>query len=735
MKIKNFYFLAYLSLIPIFALQSQTTDTLSTYYYNAGVSAVNKKDFEAAKGYFKKSINEEDNARAEYELAKIFRTDTSHYSWNVSRDHIKKAIALNPVNPNYHLFYGLLAEDLFNYSRIEFDTENDAVRELERTLELDSTNTTAANHLGEITAKRFLEYYISKKSESPTINFHPGQLEKIGVTVAKQLYDLIQSEFIGMEGYADDNFKISENALNTAVRYDPLNPKAYFILSSIYEEKKEPGKGVIILNKLLKFHPNNKEAHLNLGLLYYEVSKLDSSYIEFEKAFDEMPNDEQKDYFINSVKILLEPLLGDKLKGMNEDLLKEVISKYWGIHNPLILKEYNERILEHYARVTYSNLRFSVLKFNITGWKTDRGTIIIRYGMPIVRIRLRPKLEWKLVPKTEIWIYNDKTFAFTDDFENGKYVYGTTDNNSQYWGDTEKLVEELNKTQPEEYHPKFEAPVITVPNAAYQFKNLTADDATDLFISYGIMHERNADVIKNIECKYTAGIFLFDSNFNEIAEKKIKVDGLNRNNEISIPDSGNFFINTEELTAAPDSGNLAFEINMDANKGVSAYHGKFKLRNFNSSSLEMSDIILAASVEKGSAVAGRINRKDYSVLPNPIGIFGKDQKLYIYYEVYNLAKDKNDNTDFQQTILLKRKGEEKAAIGKVIGSVLKFMGLEKGQMQVGSTYKYQSNEKDSQVYFQFDMSNYEKGDYILTVELKDNNSGKEISSETEIAWR
>lgn len=63
---------------------------------------------------------------------------------------------------------------------------------------------------------------------------------------------------------------------------------------------------------------------------------------------------------------------------------------FWKERDPLNLTPYNERLLEHYTRIAYSNLRFGIPKLNITGWKTDRGTVVIRYGVPPFVTRIRP---------------------------------------------------------------------------------------------------------------------------------------------------------------------------------------------------------------------------------------------------------------------------------------------------------------------------------------------------------
>ena len=745
MKSKNICLLFIISLLPITLLQGQTDDTLANHYYKQGVDALTRKDYDSAEDLFKKSIDEQESAPAEYELATIYRNGTSHYSWNVSRQHIKEAIKLDPNNPQYHLFYGLLAENLHRKFEVEFETIKDAIRQYKKTIELDSTNIIAWQRLGKIYSDDFLEFHHSGNMDFYTgaYNHLPPMLKRNGLLTnksylrlgreeSKQLYDLLAMPVVTFEKTSKEDFKSAENAYLEAIKNIPTNPKNYLALSSLYEDNEMRRKGIDILKKLIEIDPENKDAHLNLGLLYYENSELDSSYLEYKKAISEMSYNEREDFLINSVKILLEPILGNKLKKMDEKQVQEVIMLYWNLRDPLHLTEYNERILEHYSRVAYANLRFSIPDQNIKGWQTDRGQIIIRYGIPKSRLILRS--DGSFETKTHIWKYNDKTFAFISSplMKNPRLAEA---GEGKFWDDSKQFAENLKKTDPSDYSPKFEGPIFSVLNAPYQFKNLSRNNFTDLFVSYAIKPKVITDNNSDILYKHSSGIFFFDSLYNNIGEYKSNIDYLNWKNKISIPDSGNLYVNTEELVTRPESGNLSFEIIRNKDKGVAAYHGKFKLRSFNSSILEMSDVVLASNIDLNSEISGRINRKDYSILPNPTKIFSKDQDLYIYYEVYNLAKDENGLTDFEQTIILKKKGEEGISIGKLVGSVLKFIGVQGEEQQVGLTSKYQTKDKDSQIYLQLDMADYDPGNYLLTVKIKDNITGKEIEKDVNLFWR
>jgi GWxTD domain-containing protein len=532
--------------------------------------------------------------------------------------------------------------------------------------------------------------------------------------------------------FAGDAFKLAESCYRIEIKNNPNNPQPYLNLASIFEYNNEPERGIGYLIKLTQLIPVNKNGHLMLGLLYYRSSKPDSAYTEYQRAISLMSPKERVDFTYNSVKVLLEPYLKDKLNEIDPNSLKSIIDIFWKTRDPLNLTDYNERLLEHYSRVAYANLRFSVPELGIIGWKTDRGTVIIRYGIPPKIERIRPGKG----AKTEVWTYPDKTFAFTDEFRNGEYIYAVP-GNSQYWDDTQQYVKDLEVTQPEEYHPEFNGPTFDIPFNYAQFKEFENNKLTDLYINYGIKpdEQENSKNNNNYNYKHTTGIFFFDNMFNKIAENKTNVNQISGENKIEITDSGFYYINTEELASPPDTGNLSFEIVRNSDNGVSTHHGKFRVRDFNLTSLQMSDVILAPKVERGTTVAGRINRKDYSILPNPTGIFSKDQDFYIYYEVYNLAKDEKGLTNFEQTITLKKKGEEGISIGKLVGSVMKFFGANNEEQQIGMTSNYQTRDKDNQVYLQLDMSDYEPDNYLLTVRIKDNITGKESEKDVNLFWR
>lgn len=726
--------------LSISMVSAQSKDTLSVYYYNKGLSALSADKTEEAKDFFKKSVKEENNAPAEYELAKIYEGDTSHSMWNISREHIKNAVTIDPDNITYRIFYGKLSEALFKMSKLEFNAEDDAIRQYEKVLEIDSSNIYASRRLGEIKSKEFLEFNnsVEKFSDGSDLLGSINNVQKslnnrtLGNTRSQQLYELQNIAESNLMDYVKVDFNYAVKALINTIKYDSLNPTPYLTLGSIYEDSRQPAKGIPFLQRLTKIVPVSKSAHLELGLLYYRNNQPDSAYSEYAKAILLMDNAEREDFTYNSVRVLLEPFLGDKMGNISDDNLKKVIDIFWKARDPLNITPYNERLLEHYSRVAYSNLRFSVPDLNITGWKTDRGITAIRYGIPPKRIRFRPGVNMD-VSKTDVWIYDDKIFSFTDDLRNGNFKYAKPAN-TQYYGDSQEFAKDLLATQPEAYTPEFEGPKFDSPYKPAQFKDIKNNNLTDVIVSYGI--KVTSDSLNELGFKYghKTGFYFFDKYFNKIAEDEKSIGYLNPQNQITIPDSGAFITNSIEMKTRPGSGNMSFEIMRNYDKGVAAYHGHLTIRNFNSTELQLSDIILASDIENGKTIKGRIQRNNYFILPNPAGIFNGDNNFYIYYEIYNLVKNENGLTDFSQDIILQERDDE-GVLGKIFSPVLKIIGIDNSKKLISLSSNYQTKDKDSQLYLQLDMNGYEPGEYVLTIKIKDNITGKESEQSTELTWK
>ncbi|MBT8386535.1 MAG: hypothetical protein KJO12_03920, partial [Ignavibacteria bacterium] len=258
--------------------------------------------------------------------------------------------------------------------------------------------------------------------------------------------------------------------------------------------------------------------------------------------------------------------------------------------------------------------------------------------------------------------------------------------------------------------------------------------STELYLSYALDSFNQFSSEERYPLAHKYGLF-FISNQADLQRKRINsINELAPDRKLNLGLNNEILINSIMLEANPDTGQLAFEIIMKRDNAVSTNHFDFKIKEFKEDELDISDIILAARIDKSSADFTSIKRKNISILPNPLQTFSHTNDVFIYYEVYNLTLDDKNSTNFEQNIIITKPTEE-TGISNVINSVLGFFGIGDEDDIVTLTTNYQSFNKDTQVYLQLNMDNYEKGNYIVRIIIKDKLSDKTVREETLIGWR
>lgn len=624
------------------------------------------------------------------------------YGRGKARDYIEKAIWQDPQNIDYRMLKAKLME--FFSSSMAYDVYEDII-------EIDPGNTEALFNMGRIKEEDFYEYHNSfMKYEEASLSYNE---------------------------YAFDDFIKAEGFFKKAIRSDPERTDSYMHLSYMNSEAGRYESGIPLLKKVVQIDSLNKNAYLFMGYLYYKTLNFDSSQAAYKKALNLMTADERKEFQDSTSFILMgsaEPEDADPDSSVNQ---------FWNHKDPLYLTKYNERLLEHYSRVAYSNLMFSVAKQNVTGWKSDRGEIMLRYGEPESRVRFRPYINaggrTQMMMKTDVWLYKNKSFGFTDDYWTKNFRFSTPTLNGRYYSqfgaDTYADMQSLRRIDPEEYEPRFRGPVFAIPYSIFQFKDLDneQDLKTQLYLSYALDISKDYEYLDRYNVQHQSGLFLFDSSNTIISKKVDEFTYLGKDKVLRFNSSEKYWVNSIETEADPDSLSMAFEVVRRRDGGVSTNHFRLLVKDYDQKDLEMSDIVLASAIDKKSPDKYALVRDNLGILPNPSGTFTGTTPVFIYYEVYNLGQDADTKTNFEQRITIKSVNEN-SFIQNVFSSLVHLFGTE-NKDEVTLTTAYQSFKKNTPVYLQLDMSSYPPGDYIITVTVDDKLAGREASSETLLKWR
>ncbi len=663
-----------------------------TAIYKKAIEALNKKDTLKAEKYFIESIQEYNDAASNYSLAKIYLSRNTFDSRNKAYDHFKKAVLIEPSNIEYGIAFASLMKDFARRS-----SEN----EFKRILTLDSLYVDAWLNLGRLKDEDFTEYNNSVRKMS--------------------------DEFYGsLHEYALEDFNEAEKYYLTALKIDSVNYDANLKLALLYEKIGKPEKGIPLLEKLIRVKNNDKDIHLCLGLLKYKTQKIKESYDEYKTAIALMNEEERLDFTFNSVKFLIEPAFENIIEKFSDYELRQFIDAYWKFFDPLYMTDYNERLIEHYSRVAFAQLHFTLQKQGKPGWKTDRGEAVLRYGEPISFMRIRPSMESNGVNvKTEIWNYDNMVLGFTDMASSGNYRFSVPDApksklHTQFSGDTQFFIENLRRIQHASYVPKFEGPAMEVEYSFAQFKSYEKRNHTDLYINFNLPIKDSLIEGDYSSLNFNAGIFFFDKNYTE-QFRNFSVYRID-------PDEKHIQTKTLHTTARPDSGYASFEIIRENDKGTFAGRNDLKIKKFSQQRLDISDVVPAFYAGKDSVKSSVIKRSEINVIPNPTKEFGKQEPLFIYYEIYNLKKDAAGLTNFEQKISIKDVKEKQTGYFENIAeSVIKFFGMGKDE-EITLTSIYKTLDSDTQIYLQLDLGEYKAGQYEISIVINDLLQQKQTSS-------
>lgn len=672
-------------------LQNPVDGRKKTILYKKGIDALNAGDTLIAENFFSESIREYKDAASFFELGRIYLKKNTYLTRNLAYENFRSAVLIEPDNIEYRYAFADLMKDFARIS--SFD-------EYRKIISIDSTQVEAWLNLGELKANDFKEYNHSVRD--------------------------MGGQYGDLQEFSEQDFFESEKYFKEALLRDSLHYKAGFQLSLLYENAALYPEAILLLERLVRNNKGDKQIHLLLGLLYYRSLKYADSQREFKKAISLMNNEEREDFTFNSVRLFLESSFPEVFESYGEDDLKEFINKYWMISDPLLMTEYNERLLEHYARLTFADLNFNLPSAGIKGWKSNMGETVVRYGEPLNRLRIRPQLDdAKVKMKTEVWMYSDLEIAFTDMASSGnfQFVWPASEKDKmapQVPGNYHDFAEYLRKERPSSYLPRFEGPEIAASYSILQFKS-NKRNHTDLYLPCylsGLLGNFSEKQIIN------AGFFFFNTEYEELYSRRDRIF------PDRIKDQG-FQMNLN-FTVLPDTGFAAFEIIRDADKGTFASRRPIRIRKFSNEKIDISDLCFAEEVSETNTYGSSFKRNKVFIKPVDQNIIGKSKPVFIYYELYNLVKDVKELTDFEQNISISNSGmEEKSGFERFVSSVLNFLGINSdGRITLSS--RYRTMEDNPQIYFQLDFGNYSPGEYLVEISVTDNISGLETKTQQKL---
>lgn len=221
------------------------------------------------------------------------------------------------------------------------------------------------------------------------------------------------------------------------------------------------------------------------------------------------------------------------------------------------------------------------------------------------------------------------------------------------------------------------------------------------------------------------GVAMFDENWNEITRTNEIREFLSTSQVEQ--QEGSVMVDLNLLRALPGSYNFAISVT-DMNTGrTGVVRDSLRVEDFGGRALSISDIEMAGRI--GTRRGGKFYREGVEIIPMPTRSYTTDQRIYIYYELYNLSKDEFGTTAFQISYTIEpadvgRRRNILSSAWRALGSLVGLGKPQKVTVELDVEYSI-SNQENKWLELEFQAPN--PGLYQLTLLATDINNKTEFT--------
>ncbi len=141
------------------------------------------------------------------------------------------------------------------------------------------------------------------------------------------------------------------------------------------------------------------------------------------------------------------------------------------------------------------------------------------------------------------------------------------------------------------------------------------------------------------------------------------------------------------------------------------------------SGLRISDLELAWRITEDNAES-KFSKGELHVVPMPTRTYGKGHSVYVYYEIYNLARDTFGRTRYRITYTVGKRGESD------VGNIARLVRLRgKRQVEVEVASEQVGTDPTEVEYVALQLGQHSEGRQVLQVAVTDLNSGETVTKD------
>ena len=472
--------------------------------------------------------------------------------------------------------------------------------------------------------------------------------------------------------------------LRKSIELDATNQQSYYFLGILYFEDEDWYAFQTLMQDLYAQYPDNKNALLFCGLAAYQIGEFNESYEYYQRALDLMRVEERE--LLESIDLLV-PEEGhasrDTTQAIDESLEREI---FWKRQDPLYLSDFNERKMEHFGRIAYSNLRFRRFSDDVEGWQTDMGKTYIKFG----RYRRRMttyKGTWDSeevqgAAMVEFWYYENFQFKFC----------GTTDDIWHFCGGAvgylpnavptvrisaftyEKVISYADTAGVRPYFMKRKSRSSFVPRTLegtsytfrktaqrfidpylnrkytlpYQIAAFEERDSMRVELSYMIPKDRLTENPEMGKVSFWDGVFFFDQQWNEVYKYRKSVSFVlppqKPASNAAARHRNDHLLVSRTLSVPQGSYHVSVEL-LDQTSGAIGIARNEEQFLYDQEPFHLSDLLVGSDIQAKKALPE--SRDDLHIIPNPVRTFSPSEPVFIYLELYDLQRDAFGSTQYE----------------------------------------------------------------------------------------
>ena len=746
MKILFFIFLCWSSFG--FAAQLAPADSSLWRLVQQGKAQLHNKNFKAAEQSFRKALQKDRQFTAAMTgLGQLF---LAKKDWGEANDWYDKILDREPENLEAMYYRGICYRECGVPKAMilrKLDWDN-AAKHFKKVLARDSSFYDTLFQFAKL--RRYQEHY----TEAIALGHRKVRLRPDLVESQRGLFRLYQ-HFLDNKGSSEVLAWLRENDSEIA----------RFFSGEVYRRNNKPAIADSIFQQLLAAPTVSLiPLHLALTRLYYQQKNYNEAEQHYWRAVDGIRNRLDAELVFEDVKYLVTDAELQTFRQLtNAPAFSDFFYMFWTSRDPTPAAPNNARLAEHYRRMHHAEKDYVFDGFRTwfnnpdkLGYQkfppafylndrfNDRGLILLRQGDPDERLMTTTLAveSWHYKPRVNT---PEMIFHFIVD-ENGvgnNWRLTPFVDNPQFWDDRVNfgnaysrmafgdpmermaLTEEVGLQSRAAVDTGFrfdrhtwdkDVQALNTPAYTAFFKGPDNKSYFDLYYSLPLPSARDLARAGNSNsalCEH--GVTLHDLQWRRVEQRNDHITPAEVPNFASMP----FVVGQYHLAVQPDSYRVAFFVRQPATNRLGGWKDEVRIPRFDKSTLAMSSLVLASSITP-STEAGLFIRNGLRIIPAPAKRFARQQPVYVYFEVYNLATDGEGKSSFQveYTTLLRK---EKKSASKKVFSIL-------GSKSKPATTLFIEREAagaTAMEYLALDLNKAGAGEFRLNVKIKDKIAGKE----------